>query len=181
MMLYCKIFLAHTITLKLGGTPLRGGAGGVTKLQLYFFKAIFVNFFIIKLYKFSIKHHLRFFTKLHKSPKFYNNVFLFVGLATLGTFIEVWFVGSLGWVLKRFNHLFLSTEVVILCIMIGNIHQFFRPLSYPFRSLSKNNKFSGQPHIISFYTLAPPNCKICITSYWLYFKFNAIYKKSDQM
>ena len=35
----------------------------------------------------------------------YNNIFLFVGLTTLGTFIEFWFVGSLIWVSKRFNHL----------------------------------------------------------------------------
>ena len=39
------------------------------------------------------------------SPQsFYNNVFFFVGLTTLGTIIEIWLVGSLNWVSKRFNH-----------------------------------------------------------------------------
>ena len=40
---------------------------------------------------------------LIKFPKFYNNVFLFVGLTTLGTLIEFWLVSSLSWVYKNFN------------------------------------------------------------------------------
>ena len=38
------------------------------------------------------------------SPKFCNNIFLFVGPKTLGTFNEFWLFGSLNWVSKRFNH-----------------------------------------------------------------------------
>ena len=41
---------------------------------------------------------------LQKSPKSYNIVFLFVGLTTLGAFIEFLMVGSLSQVSKRFNH-----------------------------------------------------------------------------
>ena len=92
--------------------------------------------------------------------KVYNYDFLFVGLTTLGTFIEFWLVGLLSWVFERFNHYLLSTEGVILCINIWDVHQ----LSYPFRSLvfvdffacqknwflSKNCIFSLSTHILTF-------------------------------
>ena len=61
---------------------------------------------------------------LHSSPKFYNNVFLFVGLSTFGTFIEFWLVGSLSSESKRFNYLLLSIEGGILWIIIWDVHQF---------------------------------------------------------
>ena len=40
---------------------------------------------------------------LHLSPKFYNNVFLFVGFTTLGTFIKFGLVLSLSCVYKHIN------------------------------------------------------------------------------
>ena len=61
---------------------------------------------------------------LHQSPKFYYNFFFFVGLTILGTLIEFWLIGSLSWVSKRFNHKLSSTEGLILCILIGDVHQF---------------------------------------------------------
>ena len=72
---------------------------------------------------------------LHWSPKFYNNVFLFVGIATLGTFAELWLVYSLG---KS------NVQMFVLLIVMGNFVFFivdvqctsiYRSLSYPFRSL----------------------------------------------
>ena len=36
-------------------------------------------------------------------PKVCNNVFLCVGLTTVGTFTRFWLVGLLSWVFKRFN------------------------------------------------------------------------------
>ena len=35
-------------------------------------------------------------------PKTYDNVFLSVGLITLGTFIEFWLVGSFSWSIQKF-------------------------------------------------------------------------------
>ena len=62
---------------------------------------------------------------LHWSQKFYNKVFLFVGLTTMGTFIEFWMVGSLSWVSKHCYYHWGCAEIVL-------------PLSYPFlRSLWK--------------------------------------------
>ena len=52
-------------------------------------------------------------------PKSYDNVFLFVGLITLGT-LENWLVNQI----ERFNNYFSSTEGAILCIIIGDIHPF---------------------------------------------------------
>ena len=57
---------------------------------------------------------------LHQSPKFFNNVFLFIGWTTLGTFIKFWLVGSFSWVPKSIQ----SQEWVILCIIIGDVHKF---------------------------------------------------------
>ena len=42
--------------------------------------------------------------KDYQYPKFYDNLFLFVGLTTLGKFNEFLFVGLLNWVPIRFNH-----------------------------------------------------------------------------
>ena len=63
---------------------------------------------------------------LHQSPKFYINVFMFVGLTFLGTLV------NFDWLIQRFIQLSVqnfqpliqSTEEVILCIIIGDIHQF---------------------------------------------------------
>ena len=50
---------------------------------------------------------------------FYDNVFLFVDLTTLRTFIVFWLVGLLSWVPKHLNHQLQSTEGLILGIIIG--------------------------------------------------------------
>ena len=42
---------------------------------------------------------------LHSSPIFFVDIFLFVGLTTLGTFIKFWLVSSLSWVFKCFTPL----------------------------------------------------------------------------
>ena len=39
----------------------------------------------------------------YTSPQSLNKVFLFVSLTTLGTFIEIWLIGSVSWVSKRLN------------------------------------------------------------------------------
>ena len=52
------------------------------------------------------------------------NVFVFVGCTTLQSFIEFWLVDSLNSVPKRFNNYLYSTEGVILCIIIVELHQF---------------------------------------------------------
>ena len=62
-------------------------------------------------------------SSLHYSPKFYNSVFIFVGLKTLGTFIEFCLACSLVECLN------VSTTNCKLrcgdfCIIIGNVHQF---------------------------------------------------------
>ena len=46
--------------------------------------------------------------------KYYDNIFLFVGLTTVGTLIEFWLVGSLS----------ITIEWLILCIIIGDVNQF---------------------------------------------------------
>ena len=54
---------------------------------------------------------------LHQSPKFNNNVLLFVGLTTLGTLVN-------------FNWLVYQVE----CSNVSTCTLIYRPLSYPFRS-----------------------------------------------
>ena len=62
-----------------------------------------------------------------------NNVFLFIGLKTLGTFIWFWLVGSLSWVSKPTTNCNLHRDNFVYnhwrCASI------YRPLSYLFRSL----------------------------------------------
>ena len=54
---------------------------------------------------------------LHKSTKFYNNVFLFVGLTTLATFTEFdWFIKLSVQTFQPTK--FYSTEGLILCVII---------------------------------------------------------------
>ena len=59
------------------------------------------------------------------SPKFYDKIFLFVGLTTLGSFIKSLFDGLLIWVSKRF------TEEIIMCFIIGILHQFIGHCLFP--------------------------------------------------
>ena len=54
-----------------------------------------------------------------------------------GDFSEFWLVGSFSWVFKRFNHLFISTKRVILCIINGDVLFIFR-----FRFLQITTYFS---------------------------------------
>ena len=58
------------------------------------------------------------------SPKFYDNVFLFVGFTNLGTFIEFLMVGFLSQVSKRFNHEYYATEGANLFSHYWDLHQF---------------------------------------------------------
>ena len=44
-------------------------------------------------------------------------------LNNFGDYTELWLVGSLTWVFKRFNHYLLSTKGLILSIIIRNVHQ----------------------------------------------------------
>ena len=61
---------------------------------------------------------------LQWSPKFFNNVFLFASLTTVGTFYWI----LIGWFIKfmaqTFQPLILFTEGVILCIIIGYARPF---------------------------------------------------------
>ena len=54
---------------------------------------------------------------LHQSPKFYNNVFLFVDPTTYGTYYD--------WLVHQVECSNVSTtKGLILCIIIWNVHQF---------------------------------------------------------
>ena len=66
-------------------------------------------------------------------PKVYDNVFLVVGLTTLETFAEL--VGSLTKVSKRLKHFVIYRKDNFVYHYWG-FASIYRPLSYPFRSLS---------------------------------------------
>ena len=81
---------------------------------------------------------------LHKSPKSNNNVFIFVGLTTLGT--VNWIL--IGWLIK------LSVKTLQPLIVIYRSNHFVynhwgctsinRPLSYPFRFLQEYHVIKGK-------------------------------------
>ena len=55
----------------------------------------------------------------HLSPKFFNNVFVFVRLKTLGTLV------NFDWLVNQVECSNVSTtEGVILCIIIRDVHEF---------------------------------------------------------
>ena len=89
---------------------------------------------------------------LHWSPKFYDNIFLFVGLFTLATFIfDGWLINGsvqtfqpLIQIYKRCRFVYHYWE----CTLI------YRPLSYPYRSLEhleNYNKFAGRIYMANIY------------------------------
>ena len=57
-------------------------------------------------------------------PKFYNEIYLFVGSTTLRNLNEFWLVVSLIWVSKRLNHKLLSPEELHCSVSIGDVQQF---------------------------------------------------------
>ena len=59
---------------------------------------------------------------------FYNNVFFFVGLTTLGTFIELWLVGSLSF--QTFQPLIVIYRRVNFVHHLFECTSIYRPLSY---------------------------------------------------
>ena len=68
---------------------------------------------------------------LHYSPKFNNNVFLFVAYYLI---LNGWFI-KLS--VQTFQPLISYTKESILCIIIGDVPtSIYRSLSYPFRYLS---------------------------------------------
>ena len=70
---------------------------------------------------------------LHQSPRFFNNVFLFVCLTTLITFILI------GWIVQFVVQMFQPLIVIYkqgkFCVLSLGITSIYRPLSYPLKSL----------------------------------------------
>ena len=72
---------------------------------------------------------------LHWSPKSYIYIFLFVGSLTLGTFYRI----LIGWFIELSVQTFqqLMYKRYIFYYIWGCV-SYYRPLSYPFRSLTYN-------------------------------------------
>ena len=70
---------------------------------------------------------------LYKSPKCYNNVFLLVGLTTLGALLEFWLVYLVEWPNVS------TTKGTTLCFIIGDVHHYIGRCLIPLDPLTKCN------------------------------------------
>ena len=105
------------------------------------------------------------------SSKFYNNVFLFAGLITLGTFIEFWLVCSL---------VECPNVSITKCNLWRGYFVFqhwgctwiYRPLSYPFGSLASCTVSEYHLHIIV--PEATASCsRYCCCCWWCFWRLLA--------
>ena len=77
---------------------------------------------------------------LHQSPKFYNNVFLFISFTTLGTLVNFdWLVIVNKLSVQTQQPLILqkSTKLIILCIIIGDVQKFIGHCLIPLEPCQK--------------------------------------------
>ncbi len=79
---------------------------------------------------------------LHWSPKFYNNVFIFVSLTTLWTNTEFWLVGLLSLSVQTFQQLILIYRRSNFVCHYWECTSIYRQFSYTFRSLLIFNSFA---------------------------------------